>query len=129
MTYDDVDKLKHTKHNTFLHTLYYDVPICIMTFKQYLTAVEYAPTSQNLILFDYSAVIEHGIKNELRPAEIVANFLNRILRLNEPNVLQHDLHELTIEKANDIVALNIAAIADFNNYVNEYVAINQLNNV
>lgn len=128
MTYNDIDKLKHM-HTTFLHKLYYDVPICVQTFTQLITAVEYAPTSQNLILFDYSAVIEQGIKNELRPAEIVANILNRILRLNEPNVLQYDLHELTIEKANDIVAHNIAAIADFNKYVKEFAAINQINNI
>lgn len=129
MTRDDIVKLKYIDSNSFLHTWYYNVPICIQTFMQHLIAIEYAPNSQNLILFDYATVIEFGITNELRPANVICNVLNRVLRLREPNVQQHDLYELTIEQANSIISSNIAAFTKFNIYVNEIVAINQINKI
>lgn len=120
---------KNLKHLTCVHYLteyQYDVPITLQSFKHNLTAVHRAGTSQLTVLFDYTALIKDCIANESRPATIIHKLINKYLSVNQPNIIQYDLRDISVDDANKLIANNIAAINELNNYFTEYVLLAQL---
>ncbi len=121
----DINELHHLKCVNHIFQYEYDLPVRLQNyFVKNLVAINAANKSGNEYLFDYTEFINYCIENEVRPAAILVNLTQFPCR--DLRVHQIDLHTITVEETNKLIAENIAAIAKLNQYFIDYYLIAQI---